>query len=60
MAFETVSLPILRRGGNTIYLSETVYEGQTPDAAIMDSAEDVDIQEKEGKYFALGDMKILR
>jgi len=26
----------------------------------MDSAEDVDIQEKEGKYFALGDMKILR
>ncbi|AAM30719.1 hypothetical protein [Methanosarcina mazei] len=59
-AFETVSLTYENEEGDTIYLSETVYEGQTPDAAIMDSAEDVDIQEKEGKYFALGDMKILR
>ncbi|WP_440946767.1 outer membrane lipoprotein-sorting protein [Methanosarcina sp. T3] len=59
-AFETVSLTYENEEGDTIYLSETVYEGQAPDAAIMDSAEDVDIQGKEGKYFAFGDMKILR
>ncbi|AKB34234.1 hypothetical protein MSSIH_3544 [Methanosarcina siciliae HI350] len=59
-ASETVSLTYENEEEDSIYLSETVYESQAPDAAIMDSAEDIDINGRDGKYLAFGDMKILR
>jgi len=58
-AFETVSLTYENEEEDIIYLSETVYESQAPNAAIMDSAEDIDINGRDGKYLAFGDMKIL-
>ncbi|WP_269848345.1 DUF4367 domain-containing protein [Methanosarcina horonobensis] len=58
-AFETVSLTYENEEGDIISLSETVYETETPEAPIMNSAEEVSINGKEGKYLTLGDMKIL-
>ena len=58
-ACETVSLTYKNEEEDIISLSETVYETEAPDAAIMNSAEDVSINEAEGKYVTLGSMKIL-
>lgn len=58
-ACETVSLIYENEEEDIISLSETVYETEASDAAIMNSAEDVSINEAEGKYVTLGDMKIL-
>lgn len=41
-------------------ITETVYESQAPDAAIMNTAEDITINGKDGKYLAFENMKILR
>ncbi|MCC4768873.1 outer membrane lipoprotein-sorting protein [Methanosarcina sp. DH2] len=58
-AAETVVLTY-KEGEENMVITETVYEGQAPDAAIMNSAEDVSINGKEGKYLTLGDMKVLK
>lgn len=58
-ACETVSLTYENEEEDIISLSETVYETEAPEAAIMNSAEDVSINGTEGKYLTLGDMKIL-
>ena len=58
-ACETVSLTYENEEEDTIYLSETVYEAEAPEAPIMNSAEDVSINGRDGKYLTLGDMKIL-
>lgn len=56
---ETVSLIYENDEGDFIDLTETVHENETPEAPIMNSAEDVSINDMEGKYLDLGDMKIL-
>ncbi len=58
-AAETVILTY-EKGEEGIILTETVYEGQAPEAAIINTAEDITINGKDGKYLAFGDMKILR
>jgi outer membrane lipoprotein-sorting protein len=58
-ACETVSLIYENEDGDAIYLSEAVYEAESPEAPIMNTAEDVSINGVEGKYLAFGDMKIL-
>ena len=59
-AAETVVLTY-KEGEESVVITETVYKGQAPEeAAIMNSAEDVSINEAEGKYLALGDMKVLK
>ncbi|AKB30326.1 hypothetical protein MSSIT_3607 [Methanosarcina siciliae T4/M] len=58
-AAETVILTY-EKGDEGIILTETVYEGQAPDAAVMDSAEDITINGEDGKYLSFGDMKTLR
>ncbi|MDY9926869.1 outer membrane lipoprotein-sorting protein [Methanosarcina sp.] len=58
-AFETVSLTYENEKEDIISLSETVYETETPDAVIMNSAEDIAINGRDGKYLAFGNMKIL-
>lgn len=57
--FETVSLTYENEKEDIISLSETVYETETPDAVIMNSAEDIAINGRDGKYLAFGNMKIL-
>ncbi len=59
-ACETVSLTYENEEEDAIYLSETVYEAENPEAPIMNPAEDVSINGAEGKYLTLGDMKILK
>jgi outer membrane lipoprotein-sorting protein len=59
-SFETVSLEYENEEEGLISLSETLYETEATEAAIMDSAEDIDINGRDGKYLAFGDMKILR
>ena len=56
---ETVSLTYENKEGDYIFLSETVYETDAPEAPIMNSAEGVSINGMEGKYLTMGDMKIL-
>ncbi|WP_440956859.1 outer membrane lipoprotein-sorting protein [Methanosarcina sp. Mfa9] len=58
-AFETVSLTYENEEEDAIYLSETVYEAEAPEAPIMNTTEDVSINGAKGKYLAFGDMKIL-
>jgi outer membrane lipoprotein-sorting protein len=58
-AAETVILTYMK-GAESMVITETVYESQAPEAAIMDSAEDIDINGRDGKYLAFGDMKILK
>ncbi|MCQ1534127.1 outer membrane lipoprotein-sorting protein [Methanosarcina sp. KYL-1] len=58
-ASETVVLTY-KEGEASVILTETSFEGQAPDAAIMNSAEDIAINGKEGKYLAPGDMKVLK
>lgn len=58
-AFETVSLTYENEEKDIIFISETVHETESQDAAIMNTAEEVLINGKEGKYLILGDMKIL-
>ena len=59
-SFETVSLTYENEEEDAIYLSETVYEAEAPEAPIINTAEDVSINDVEGKYLAQGDMKILK
>ncbi len=59
-ACETVSLIYENKEEDIISLSETVYETEAPENAIMDSAEDISVNGKDGKYLVFGDMKILR
>jgi len=59
-AAETIILTY-KEGEESVVITETVYKDQAPEeAAIMNSAEDVSINEGEGKYLALGDMKVLK
>jgi len=58
-ASETVVMTY-REGEESIVITETVYEGQAPNAAIMNSAEDISINGKEGKYLTMGDVKVLK
>ena len=58
-AYEAVILTYIK-GEESISITEAVYEGQTPESAIMDSAEDISVNGKDGKYLVFGDMKILR
>jgi hypothetical protein len=44
----------------SISITEAVYEGQAPESAIMDTAEDVSINGAEGKYLSLGNIKVLK
>ncbi|MDY9926871.1 DUF4367 domain-containing protein [Methanosarcina sp.] len=58
-AAETVILNY-KEGKESIVITETAYEGQAPETAIMNSAEDISINGKEGKYLSLGDTKVLK
>lgn len=49
-----------QKGNASLILAETVYDGQAQEAAIMNSAENISINGVEGKYLALGDMKLLK
>ncbi len=44
----------------SIILAETLYEGQLPDNAVIDTGEDIEVNGTEGKYLSLGDMKTLK
>ncbi len=57
-AAETVILTYMK-GEARIIITETVSEAETSENAIMNTAEDVSINGRDGKYLALGDMKIL-
>jgi len=58
-AYEAVILTYVK-GKESISITEAVYEDQAPESAIMDSAEDISVNGKDGKYLVFGDMKILR
>lgn len=58
-AAETIILNY-EKGDEGIIITETVYENQAPEAAIMNTAENITINEKDGKYLSFGDMKKLR
>lgn len=57
-AAETVILTYMK-DAESMVITETVYESQAPEAAIMDSAEDVSINGTEGKYISMGDLNLL-
>ena len=58
-AAETVVLKYMKKE-ESISITEAVYEGQAPESAIMDTAEDVSINGAEGKYLSLGNIKVLK
>lgn len=57
-ATETVILRYMKEE-ESIAISEIICEGQAPEAAIMNTAEDIVINGRNGKYLSLGDMNIL-
>jgi len=57
-AAETAILTYMK-GEASVLITETVYEAESPEAAIMNTAEDITINGRNGKYLAFGDMKIL-
>ena len=58
-AAETVILTY-EKEDEDIIITETVCENHAQEAAIMNSAEDITINGKDGKYLAFGNMKTLR
>ncbi|WP_440946766.1 DUF4367 domain-containing protein [Methanosarcina sp. T3] len=58
-ASETVILNY-EKGDEGVIITETVYENQAPEAAIMNTAENITINGEDGKYLSFGDMKTLR
>lgn len=59
-AYEAVTLKYTK-GEESISITETVYEAESPDTKIMNAAaEEVSINGAEGKYLSLGDMKVLK
>jgi len=57
-AAETAILTYMK-DEESMVITETVYESQAPEAAIMDSAENVSINGTEGKYLSMGDLNLL-
>jgi outer membrane lipoprotein-sorting protein len=50
-----------KKGEASIIITETVYEDQSPEeSAIIDSAEEITINGRNGKYLVIGEIKILR
>ncbi|MDD2615135.1 MAG: outer membrane lipoprotein-sorting protein [Methanosarcina sp.] len=58
-AAETVVLKYMKKE-ESIVITETVYEAESPDTAIMNTAEEVSINGAEGKYLSLGNIKVLK
>lgn len=58
-AAETVVLKYMKKE-ESIVITETVYEAESPDTAIMNTAEEVLINGAEGKYLSLGNIKVLK
>lgn len=58
-AYEAVILKYTK-GEESISITEAVYEGQAPESAIMDTAEDVSINGAEGRYLSLGGINVLK
>lgn len=56
---ETVILTYIKEEASII-LAETLYEGQLPDNAVIDTGEDIQVNGTEGKYLSLGEMKTLK
>lgn len=62
-ASETATLTYENEKGDIISLSETAYETEppeVPEATITNYGENVTINERDGKYLAFGDIKILK
>lgn len=58
-AAETVVLKYMKME-ESIVITETVYGTESPDTAIMNTAEEVLINGAEGKYLSLGNIKVLK